>query len=146
MIEPFIYKTIARFSDTDSYGVVHHSNYFRWMEEARMQMMEDVLKLSLEELIRDGIQFPVINLEGKYIKSVFARQTVTVIVHIIYDKSTRLVFEYEIHNDEDELVFRGKTVHALTKNHKIIYAMPEEYNNLFQKVMKDFEGKYLIIK
>jgi len=43
------YRTIVRFSDTDSYGVVHHSNYFRLLEEARIDLMENELGIMMDE-------------------------------------------------------------------------------------------------
>ncbi len=144
MTEPYVYKTIVRFSDTDVYGVVHHSNYFRWIEEARMQLMEDILHLTLHDLQEDEIQFPVIRLEGKYLKAITARQEVTVKLYLFYNCTTKLVFEYEILNECGETAFLGKTEHALTKGNKILFVMPEIYHNMFLNVMKENEGKYIV--
>ena len=33
-IKPYLHH--AKYYETDQMGIVHHSNYIRWMEEARM--------------------------------------------------------------------------------------------------------------
>jgi acyl-CoA thioester hydrolase len=38
---PFTYETRAAFADTDAMGVVHHANYLRYCEEARVAWMRD---------------------------------------------------------------------------------------------------------
>ncbi len=144
MTEPFIYKTIARFSDTDLYGVVHHSNYLRWMEEARMQLLEEVLKMSIEECNMKNIQFPVIHLTGKYIRSIRARQSVVVKMLLHYDESAKFVFTYDILNEEDKMAFKGKTEHALTQEGKILYSMPELLSDNIQKIMLTYKGRYVV--
>lgn len=36
----FCYARKAQFYETDAMGVIHHSNYIRWFEEARVDLME----------------------------------------------------------------------------------------------------------
>ncbi len=36
-IKPYLHH--AKYYETDQMGIVHHSNYIRWMEEARMDAM-----------------------------------------------------------------------------------------------------------
>ena len=36
------YEHNAKYYETDQMGIIHHSNYIRWMEEARMDMMEQM--------------------------------------------------------------------------------------------------------
>ena len=31
-----------QYYETDKMGIVHHSNYFRWMEEARLEWMQSI--------------------------------------------------------------------------------------------------------
>lgn len=32
----------AQYYETDQMGIIHHSNYIRWMEEARIAYMDEV--------------------------------------------------------------------------------------------------------
>ena len=36
-IAPYMHR--AKYYETDQMGIIHHSNYIRWMEEARMDAM-----------------------------------------------------------------------------------------------------------
>ena len=39
-IKPYEHK--AHYYETDKMGIVHHSNHIRWMEEARMDLLEQL--------------------------------------------------------------------------------------------------------
>ena len=36
------YEHRAQYYETDQMGIIHHSNYIRWMEEARMNLLEQI--------------------------------------------------------------------------------------------------------
>ena len=36
------YEHNVKYYETDQMGIVHHSNYIRWMEEARMDLMDQM--------------------------------------------------------------------------------------------------------
>ena len=38
----FTYTRKANYYETDKMGIIHHSNYIRWMEEARIEFMEQL--------------------------------------------------------------------------------------------------------
>ena len=38
----YIYKHKVKYYETDKMGVTHHSNYIRFMEEARVEWMENM--------------------------------------------------------------------------------------------------------
>jgi acyl-CoA thioester hydrolase len=42
MAEPFIYRRIVDFAETDMAGIAHFSNYFRWMEAAESALLREV--------------------------------------------------------------------------------------------------------
>ena len=46
-------------------GVVHHSNYIRWFEEARIEFMRDN-DISYRRMEEEGIQIPVVSVSCKY--------------------------------------------------------------------------------
>ena len=48
-----VYEHKTQYYETDQMGIIHHSNYIRWMEEARMDLM-DQIGLSYKEMeLRD---------------------------------------------------------------------------------------------
>ena len=53
------------YSDTDSYGVVWHGSYLRWLKMGRVNWCED-LGFNLVDLENQDIVMPVTNLNVKY--------------------------------------------------------------------------------
>ena len=37
-----MYRHIVQYYETDKMGITHHSNYIRWMEEARVDFLEKI--------------------------------------------------------------------------------------------------------
>lgn len=64
----FVYKRRAQYHETDQMGIIHHSNYVKWMEEARVRFM-DLLGLGYREMEEQGIQSPVAGISVDYKKS-----------------------------------------------------------------------------
>ena len=61
-----IYKRKVNYHETDKMGITHHSNYIKWMEEARIYYFS-TLGLSYAELEKNGVGSPVVNVNCKYI-------------------------------------------------------------------------------
>ena len=59
------YKHTVQYYETDRMGFVHHSNYIRWMEEARSDFFDQIgwPYVKTEEM---GIISPVVALDCKY--------------------------------------------------------------------------------
>ena len=47
------YEHHAKYYETDQMGIIHHSNYVKWMEEARMDLMDQMgaALYGLEEIL-----------------------------------------------------------------------------------------------
>ena len=45
----FAYTRKAQYHETDQMGIIHHANYIKWMEEARLAYLEK-LGLSKKEI------------------------------------------------------------------------------------------------
>ncbi len=56
----------VHFYDTDTMGVVHHSNYIRWFETGRVEFLR-TLGIDLNEMLHDGILFPIVEIQAKYL-------------------------------------------------------------------------------
>ncbi len=59
------YEKRVKYYETDKMGVVHHSNYIRWFEEARVEFMR-AADLSYKVMEDEGIQIPVVSIACKY--------------------------------------------------------------------------------
>lgn len=93
------YKRKPFYYETDKMGIIHHSNYIRWFEEARVDMLEFV-DYPFERIEQEGIIVPVLSVSSTYKDMV--RFGDEVLIHPIISKytGTRLNFEYQIINEE----------------------------------------------
>ena len=67
-MKPYIHK--VNYYETDKMGITHHSNYVRFMEEARVDFL-DQLGWSFDKLEAKGVVSPVLSLESVLYKSPF---------------------------------------------------------------------------
>ena len=60
-----VYEHKTQYYETDQMGIIHHSNYIRWFEEARMDMMEQ-MGMGYAEMEKRGIISPVLSVHSEY--------------------------------------------------------------------------------
>ncbi|HRR75800.1 MAG TPA: acyl-CoA thioesterase [Ruminococcus sp.] len=144
-MEAYIYRTKARFSDTDLYGVVHHSNYFRWLEEARIQLMEDILGYSVSWMEEHALRFPVIHVDGKYRQSVFAGENVEISVYLRYTGAARLEFTYTVRNESGKVCFTAETENAVLRGDRMLLKMPEEIDSRIREKIEEYGKGFIIL-
>ena len=108
----YIHK--VRYYETDKMGITHHSNYIRWMEEARVDFLEHI-GYGYAKLERDGIVSPVIGLECQYKHATTFDDEVEIVVEVHEFKGVRLTIHYTMNNAATgALVLTGKTTHCFT--------------------------------
>ncbi len=61
----YTHEHIVRYYETDQMGVVHHSNYIRWFEEARVEYMR-AIGLPYGKMEEAGVQVPVVTVSCTY--------------------------------------------------------------------------------
>ncbi len=93
----FTYHRKAYYHETDQMGLIHHSNYLKWMEEARIGLMEEA-GMSYREMEKTGIVSPVVEITVEYKRPVAFDDDVEIRISI--EKYTGAVLEvfYEIDN------------------------------------------------
>lgn len=121
------YVIKPRFSDTDSYGVMHHSSYFIWLEEARFAFSREILNFDEDLLNGKSLKFPVIECSCKFKESVIYDDKVKIYLKFLLDKSAKITFEYKVRNlRSNKICAVGKTVHMfLDENNRMCLNIPE---------------------
>ncbi len=114
---PYLHKT--QYYETDQMGVVHHSNYIRWFEEARTDLLERA-GLGYDKMEKLGINVPVLAASCEYKTSVRYGETVAIIPKVETYTGLRLTVSYRVIDaDSGELRATGETRHAfLDRNFK----------------------------
>ncbi len=128
------YKTAkikVRYSETDQMGIVHHSNYLKFFELARIEWLEK-LEMSYEEIEKRNIILPVVNCDLKFIKPLFFGDSFQVEVRCTKRPTSSIEFSYEIFNTKGEKTTVGRTLLAfLNSNSMKPIKCPEMISKLF---------------
>ncbi|EDS71414.1 acyl-CoA thioesterase [Anaerofustis stercorihominis] len=114
------YEHKARYHETDKMGIIHHSNYIKWYEDARINFM-DILGISYKKMEEAQIISPVLEVRSEYKNMVYFDDTVIIHVDIVKYNGIRLELKYIITNKESgEIVNIGYSKHCFLHNGKII--------------------------
>lgn len=115
-----IYEHKAQYYETDQMGIIHHSNYIRWFEEARTDML-DQIGFGYDQMEASGIIIPVLSINCDYKSMVRYGDTVQIIPKIEVFTGVKLVISYRIlDKTTKELRTTGESHHCfLTKEHRV---------------------------
>ena len=118
-MKKYIHK--VNYYETDKMGITHHSNYIRWMEEARIDFLEQI-GFGYDKLEEQGIISPVISVECDYKMTTTFSDSIEIDVAIEEFKGVKLVIKYIMTNTKtNEIVLIGRTKHCfLSKDNKPI--------------------------
>lgn len=110
-----VYHRQVYYYETDRMDCVHHSNYIRWFEEARIHFMR-VWDFSYEELEAGGIVSPVLRAEAEYKTMTRFGDTVLIEAGVESYTGTRITFCYTVRDKATgEVRCQGKTSHCFLK-------------------------------
>ena len=91
------YMRTAKYYETDQMGIIHHSNYIRWMEEARIDVMAQ-LGYPYRKFEEMGYMSPVLHAECEYKKSVKFDDEVKIVVSLQDFGKVKFTLRYDIYN------------------------------------------------
>ncbi|MFC5284381.1 acyl-CoA thioesterase [Pedobacter alpinus] len=98
----------VRYADTDQMGYVYYGNYAEMYEVARTEMLRS-LGMTYKSMEQDGVMMPVLELKCKYIKPALYDDIITVKVIIEEKPGVRIIFKYELYNQDKVLINLGET-------------------------------------
>ena len=125
-----------KYSDTDQMGFMHHSNYLKYFENARISWLR-TLGVSYRETEKEGILMPVVSASLEFIIPLYFDDEIIIEIILAEIPKATLSFEYKIINQNKELVCRGKTKLAFlnSKTMKPVRA-PKNIYHLFSDEFK----------
>lgn len=133
-----VYKRKAQYHETDQMGIIHHSNYIKWMEEARIDFMDE-MGFGYGEVEKRGIISPVAGVSVSYKKPVLFDDEVEITVSVKKYSGAVLELEYEFYNaTRNEICTTASSKHCFTRDGKLVSLKREipELDELFRKCLK----------
>ena len=110
----FLYERKINYYETDKMGVVHHSNYIRFLEEARCEML-DQNQMPYSAYEANGIMIPVLGVNLEFKHHVTFDDIIEIKPIIKAFNGVRLTVEYVVTNKSNgNLVLTGETKHCFT--------------------------------
>ena len=91
------YEHHAKYYETDQMGIVHHSNYIKWMEEARMNLMEQI-GFGYKQMEALEIISPVVSISVDYVSMVRFDDTVVIETRITKYNGVKMELEYVMYD------------------------------------------------
>lgn len=131
MIEPYERKT--NYYETDQMGIIHHSNYIRYIEEARMHCMGQY-GLSYEVIEEMGIIIPVLGVDVQYKQAI--RYGDTILIDQWVDKFSPVKYSvsYEIRNKETGVLHAtAHTDHCFVDKNLVPVRLKRDYPEMYEK-------------
>jgi acyl-CoA thioester hydrolase len=96
------------YADTDQMGYVYYGNYARYFEIARVECLRN-LGFSYKELEASGIMMPVYEYATRYMQPAQYDDLLKVKVLVSALPKVRMLFDYEIYNEQQTLLTTGST-------------------------------------
>ena len=91
------YEHHAKYYETDQMGIIHHSNYIKWMEEARMNLMEQI-GFGYKQMEALEIISPVVSISVDYVSMVRFDDTVVIETRITKYNGVKMELEYVMYD------------------------------------------------
>jgi len=127
------YQHEVKYYECDRMGVTHHSNYVRFMEEARVDWL-DQLGFGFEKIEAENVFSPVVSISCEYKHPTTFKDIIDIEVKISKMSEMKFEFEYTMHSN-GKLI--GHSAHCFIENGRpvaISKRLPELYSTLMNRL------------
>ena len=119
----FEYHRHVNYYETDMMGIVHHSVYAIWFEQARTEIFR-ANGIPFSQFEAEGYHSPLLSIETQFIKPCRYGEIVDVHLQLSQVDRLRFCFTYKV-TVGGELRTTGKTMHIFTMNNRPCRSAPE---------------------
>jgi len=127
------------YADTDAMGIVYHTNYIKWFEIGRTELLRSV-GIVYAEMEAVGYNLPLTEAYCNYLFPAKYDQLIVVETELEYLKRASMKFLYTIRDEEREKVLvEGYTIHACTNKMGKIVRIP---SFILDRVNEQMEIKF----
>lgn len=130
-----IFEQRVFYADTDSYGVVWHGSYLRWMEMGRVYWTEAVGFNLIDLKENHDVVIPVAGVNIRYKMSAKVDDIILVETELVSYNGLSAVFKQVIKNKDSAKVYTEAevTIVATSNDGKLYRRMPKLLSDVFEK-------------
>lgn len=133
----YIHQT--QYYETDQMGIIHHSNYIRWMEEARLAYMDE-MDFPYKRVEEAGIISPVLGVTCDYKSMTHFGDRVVIEVKLSSFRGVKYEISYVMRDEETKEVRAvGASRHCYLKKDGRPVNIKKELPELYEKMMLALE-------
>ena len=108
-MKPYVHK--VQYYETDMMGITHHANYIHWMEEARIDFM-DQLGFPYKKMEAEGVFSPVKTISCEYRQPSTFGDEISISVSAESFNGVVIVIVYDMKNQRGETVCAARSEHV----------------------------------
>ena len=121
-----ISKIRVIYADTDAMGIVYHTNYIKWFEIGRTELLRD-MGITYAAFESRGFNLPLTKAYCHYMLPARYDQILLIETDIEYIKRASVKFNCAIWDEKQEkMLVEGYTVHACTNGEGKVVRIPED--------------------
>lgn len=129
-----IFTRKVNYYETDKMGITHHSNYVRFMEEARIYFL-DQIGWGYAKMEEDGLSSPVISISCNYKKTTTFADEIEIDVFVKNISAAKLILGYTF-RVKDEVVFTAESSHCFFGKDGSIMILKKGMPEFYEKLME----------
>jgi len=120
------YTFRVMYPDTDQMGTVHHTNYVKYYETARWELLRSI-GISYRSIEEAGYMLPVTRMNFRFLKTTHYDARLTVKTTLKEIKGVRIWFTYKLYNGQNELINEAETELAFVGRNNWKPCSPPEF-------------------
>jgi acyl-CoA thioester hydrolase len=126
----------VRYIEIDQMGVVNNVNYFRWLEEGRVEHLRK-LGVPLIEIEKGGTFLMIVETHCNYLAPARYDELLFLETWISHVGTKSIRFDYQvIRRDRSQVVARAHSVHVCTDKNGKSKPIPSELKSILQEAME----------
>jgi acyl-CoA thioester hydrolase len=127
----FCYPRKVNYYEADSMGVVHHSHYLKYFEEARVAWI-DVMGVANCHFPHVDVHWAVLESRTLHLKPAYFPETIEIYVQVKRE-GLKLVFQYATYSSKQGLVALAETRLAPVNSEKRPVKLPKAVKEVFER-------------
>lgn len=108
-----IHQITVRFNEVDSLGIVWHGHYISYFEDGR-EAFGKTFGISYLDIKKQGFAVPIVKTSTEHLLPLKYGDVAVIETTFKNTQAAKIVFEYTIKNNQNQVVCKGETVQVFT--------------------------------
>ncbi len=126
----------VRYIEIDQMGVVNNVNYFKWLEEGRVELLRD-LGIPLIEIEKNDTFLMIVETQCNYMAPAWYDELLIMETWVSHVGTKSMRFDYQvIRRDRSQVIAKAHSVHVCTDKKGQSKPIPPELKKVLEEALK----------